>query len=60
MLLARDIVGADRLLWGTDFPSCLKEDSYEHYIHYILDSKFLSLDEKEKIMHENAEQVYFA
>ena len=58
--VARDIVGAEQLLWGTDFPSCLKEDSYTHYIHYILDSQAFSLEEKERIMHQNAEQVYFA
>lgn len=58
--LARDIVGAEHLLWGTDFPSCLKEDSYEHFIRYILEAQCLDAGEKEMIMHRNAEKVYFS
>ena len=54
-----EIAGADRLIFGTDIPSVLKEDSYQHLIQYITCSDVCSREEKELIMYRNAEQVYF-
>lgn len=53
------IVGADRLIFGTDIPSALKEDSYNHFIRYITESDALKQDEKELIMYQNSLDVYF-
>lgn len=57
--LARDLVGADRLMFGTDFPSALKEDTYENCISYLERSKKLTDNEKEQIFYKNADEVYF-
>ncbi len=54
-----EIAGADRLIFGTDIPSVLKEDSYQHFIQYITCSDAFSREEKERIMYRNAEHVYF-
>lgn len=54
-----DIAGPDRLIFGSDIPSTLKEDSYDHLIGYITESAELTREEKEQIMYRNAEKVYF-
>ncbi len=56
--LARDLVGADKLLFGTDFPSALKEDPYPCYVQYLDQSVKLTREEKDQIFFGNAEQVY--
>ncbi len=58
--LGIDIAGAHRLIFGSDIPSTLKEDSYGHLIRYITDSQGLTREEKESMMYRNAEQVYFS
>lgn len=57
---AADIVGTDRILFGSDFPSTLKDDSYEHLIGFIRDSEEFSEEEKKAILCGNAEAVYFS
>lgn len=54
-----EIAGADRLLFGSDIPSTLKENSYGDLIGYIAESDAFTQYEKEQIMYRNAEQVYF-
>ena len=54
-----EILGADRLIFGTDIPSTLKRGSYQEHIHYITDSNMFTQEEKELIMYRNAEIVYF-
>ena len=56
---AVDIVGADRLLWGSDMPSTLVRDSYRHLIDFIALHPDLSGGEKEKILCTNAERLFF-
>ena len=58
--LAKEIVGSEKLMFGTDIPSALKEDVYEHYIGYIDESPVFTEQEKEQIFYENAYKVYFA
>lgn len=54
-----DIAGADRLIFGSDIPSTLKEDSYAHLIGYITESDVLTNEEKQLMMYQNADRVYF-
>ena len=54
-----EIAGADKLLFGSDIPSVLKEDSYTHLIQYITENEKFTQEEKEMIMYRNAEAVYF-
>ncbi len=56
--LAKDIVGADRLLWGSDLPSVAVHNSYEHLIDYIHDSGIFSEEELHKVYAANAIKVY--
>lgn len=57
---AADIVGADRLLWGSDMPSAMTRDSYRHLIDFIALHPGLSGGEKERILFGNAEALFFA
>ena len=56
---AADIVGADRLLWGSDMPSAMTRDSYRHFIDFIAEHPALSGKDREKILHDNAEKLFF-
>ena len=57
--IAKNIVGADRLMFGTDLPSALKRDTYKHYIEMITEADMLTAREKECILHDTAEEVFF-
>ena len=57
---AVDIVGADRLLWGSDMPSAMTRDTYRHFIDFIALHPGLSGQEKDKILYDNAEGLFFA
>ena len=57
--MAKEIVGAGKLMFGTDMPSALKEDVYGHYVSYIDESPVLTDMEKELVFYENAYEVYF-
>jgi hypothetical protein len=56
---AADIVGADRLMWGTDAPFAATQDSYEHLTDYLEKTDAFTADELEKIYYANAKEVYF-
>ncbi len=56
--LAKEIVGAEKLMFGTDIPSVLKEAPYEEYVRCLSEAKCLTETEKEQIFYKNAEEVY--
>ena len=55
---AIDIVGSNKILWGTDFPSAMKNSTYQDSYNYILESKILSKEEKENILYNNAYNLF--
>ncbi len=55
-----EILGADRILWGSDMPSTLTRDTYEHFIQFVTENPYLNESDKRKILYENAEKVYFS
>lgn len=57
--IAKNIVGADRLMFATDLPSALKRDTYRHYIEMFTETDVFTAREKEQILHDTAELVYF-
>lgn len=57
---ARDIVGYDKLMWGTDIPSVLCRTSYKELLNYITDSHIFNEKELEAVVYDTAMQVYFA
>ena len=56
--IAKEIVGSDKLLWGSDVPSVLTRDSYIHLIDYIANSGIFSQTELERVMALNAIEAY--
>jgi len=56
--IAKSIVGADRLMFGSDMPSTLCRDSYQHLIDYCFD--VFTEEERQMVFHDTAEKVYFS
>ena len=59
VMKAKELVGSDRLIWGSDMPCGIVRDTYSHNIAYLTESGKFSEDELNKIFHDNAEGVYF-
>lgn len=57
--LAKSIVGADRLLWGTDAPFAATQDSYEHLTDYLTKGDAFTSEELADVYYNNAKRVYF-
>ncbi len=57
--MARDIVGAEKLIWGTDVPSVLTREKYTNLIEYITSADIFSDAELGKVFYDNAMTVYF-
>ncbi len=51
---AMDIVGKDKILWGSDFPAAMNYTSYANAYRYIEESSLFSLEEKQAILYDNA------
>lgn len=56
---AKKIVGADKLLFGTDIPCTLVHDSYANLVNYITDSGVFTESELQDVFYNNADRVYF-
>lgn len=57
--LGKSIVGADRLLWGTDTPGSLVKQDYDTMLKlFVLENDDFTADEKEGIAYYNAFQAY--
>ncbi len=56
---AMKVVGADRLLFGTDLPSNLCRFTYRELIDCYLEDPDLTQAEKQLILHDNAERVFW-
>jgi len=56
--MAKQIVGPEKLVWGTDTPCTLTRESYEGLSRYIEESGLFSDAELEKVFRLNAETVF--
>ena len=56
--IARDTVGRDKLLWGSDLPSPLTSDSYVHLWDYLQRGNLFSEAELEDFYYNNAFKAY--
>lgn len=54
--LAKSIVGAEKLLWGSDVPSPLTRDSYAHLMKYLLGA--FTQQEAENVFYHNAVKAF--
>ncbi len=55
-----EVLGADRIMWGSDMPSTMNRDSYQHFIDFVTENPKLTDKDKQKILYENAAALYFA
>ncbi len=56
---AKSVVGAERLMFGSDMPSNLVHDSYTNLIGFIKNSGVFSEKELSYVLHSTAQNVYF-
>ena len=57
--MAADIVGSNRLIWGSDVPCVLQLSSYKEQYDYLSVSGKFSADEIQMILGENAKRLFF-
>lgn len=57
--IAKRIVGANKLIWGTDCPHAAVEYPYQELKSYISDFDIFSEEEKQMFFYDNALNVYF-
>lgn len=55
---AADLVGMDRLMWGSDYPRTITAITYKMSYDFVLKSDELTHDEKALFLGENAMQFY--
>ena len=56
---AKAIVGAEKLMFGTDMPCNLTHDSYSHLKDYIINAGVFTTKELEDVFYNTAEKIYF-
>lgn len=58
ILEASDLVGMDKLMWGSDYPRTITAITYRMSFDFILKSDAMSLRDKELFLGENAARFY--
>lgn len=56
---AKKILGAKKMMWGTDAPFAATRDSYENLTGYLADGDAFTQQELEDVYYNNALEVYF-
>ena len=56
--MAKEIVGADKLIWGTDVPSVLVHDTYEELLGFVTESGIFTEEELAGVLYDNAITAY--
>lgn len=55
---AADIVGMDKLMWGSDYPRTMTAITYRMSWDFVEKSPLLTAEEKQLFFHQNAERFY--
>jgi predicted TIM-barrel fold metal-dependent hydrolase len=55
---AKRLLGAKRLMWGSDVPTTLVFAKYHEQIDFLADSHIFGEDELKDIYSENAKRIY--
>lgn len=55
---AAEICSFDKLMWGSDYPRTMVEITYKMSFDFILKSKEISTENKEKFLYKNAKDFY--
>ncbi len=58
LALAKEVVGTERLLWGTDIPSVVVHSPYRDLAQYIIESGVLTRTELDQVFSSNARRVF--
>jgi predicted TIM-barrel fold metal-dependent hydrolase len=58
LALAKEVIGSERILWGTDIPSVVVYSSYRNLAQYIIESDVLTRVELDQVFSLNARRVY--
>lgn len=56
--IAKEIVGTEKLVWGTDAPSPLTRESYRNLWRYLYEGDIFTDQEFERVIYKNAKDVY--
>ena len=56
--MAKEIVGAEKLIWGTDVPSVLVHDSYQDLLTFVSEAGIFTEEELEGILYHNGMLAY--
>lgn len=56
---AKQIIGSDRMMWGTDAPFAATQNPYGQLTDYLEQGNTFTEEELEKVYYKNAYQVYF-
>ncbi|HGD1283345.1 TPA: amidohydrolase family protein [Streptococcus agalactiae] len=57
--IAKEVLGAKRIIWGTDSPWSATFNTYEGLATWLENVDIFSQEELEDVMYNNAERVYF-
>lgn len=57
--LAKEVLGAKRLIWGTDSPWSATFNSYENLANWLEASELFDGEELADVLYNNADKVYF-
>lgn len=57
--MAKEIVGSNKILFATDYPSCLKEDSYDNLIKLFEENDSFTNEDLDNIFYNNAYNLFF-
>lgn len=55
---AADICGFEKLMWGSDYPRTMVEITYKMSFDFILKSKEINDENKQKFLFDNAKSFY--
>ena len=58
ILEARDICGIEKLMWGSDYPRTMTAITYRMSWDFIEKSTLMSVEEKQRFLHDNAYGFY--
>ena len=56
---AKTVVGADKLIFGSDIPCNLVRDTYEHLVDYIVKPGIFTRAELDGLFYNTAQKIYF-
>ena len=57
--LAKSILGAEKMIWGTDLPTVLTKFEYKELYRFISESDIFTEEECQKVLYDNAVQAYY-